>query len=49
LSKNFNHPGRLGIAISEAVEMAAKNEDIKYSLGSVLDSVRFESNRKRGT
>lgn len=34
-----DHPGSLGIAISEAVEIAAKNEDIKYSLGSVLDSV----------
>ncbi|MFC2167947.1 TrpB-like pyridoxal phosphate-dependent enzyme [Acidobacteriota bacterium] len=34
-----NHPGSLGIAISEAVEMAAKTEGVKYSLGSVLDSV----------
>ena len=34
-----NHPGSLGIAISEAVETAVKNENIKYSLGSVLDSV----------
>ena len=34
-----DHPGSLGIAISEAVERAAKNEGIKYSLGSVLDSV----------
>ena len=33
------HPGSLGIAISEAVELAAKNKNIKYSLGSVLDSV----------
>ncbi len=37
--ENPNHPGSLGIAISEAVEMALKNQDIKYSLGSVLDSV----------
>lgn len=32
-------PGSLGIAISEAVEDAAKNEDTKYSLGSVLNHV----------
>lgn len=34
-----NHPGSLGIAISEAVELAVKNGKTKYSLGSVLDSV----------
>lgn len=36
------HPdstGSLGIAISEAVEVAAKNEDTSYSLGSVLNHV----------
>ena len=38
-SEDPEHPGSLGIAISEAVEMAAKNENVKYSLGSVLDSV----------
>jgi tryptophan synthase beta chain len=32
-------PGSLGIAISEAVEIAATNEDTKYSLGSVLNHV----------
>ena len=32
-------PGSLGMAISEAVEVAATNEDVKYSLGSVLDFV----------
>ncbi len=32
-------PGSLGIAISEAVEEAAKNENTKYSLGSVLNHV----------
>ncbi len=37
--ENPDHPGSLGIAISEAVEIALKNQDIKYSLGSVLDSV----------
>lgn len=38
-SRDPNHPGSLGIAISEAVEMALKNPSVKYSLGSVLDSV----------
>src|ERR1700753_2180926 len=34
------HPtGSLGIAISEAVEMAAQREDTNYSLGSVLNHV----------
>lgn len=32
-------PGSLGIAISEAVEMAAKDEHTKYALGSVLNHV----------
>ncbi|HPN73311.1 MAG TPA: TrpB-like pyridoxal phosphate-dependent enzyme, partial [Candidatus Omnitrophota bacterium] len=34
-----NTPGSLGIAISEAIEVAAKNKDTKYSLGSVLNHV----------
>ena len=34
-----NSPGSLGIAISEAVEVAAKNPDTKYALGSVLNHV----------
>ncbi len=38
-SQDKDHPGSLGIAISEAVETAVKNESAKYSLGSVLDSV----------
>lgn len=33
------HPGSLGIAISEAVEVAVKDPETKYSLGSVLDAV----------
>jgi len=37
--QNPEHPGSLGIAISEAVEVAVKNPAIRYSLGSVLDSV----------
>ncbi len=39
LAADPNTPGSLGIAISEAVEVAATNEDVKYSLGSVLDFV----------
>ncbi len=38
-SQDPNHPGSLGIAISEAVEMAVQDDAVKYSLGSVLDSV----------
>ncbi len=38
-SQDHDHRGSLGIAISEAVEVAAKNPEIKYSLGSVLDAV----------
>ncbi|OGA38363.1 MAG: TrpB-like pyridoxal-phosphate dependent enzyme [Betaproteobacteria bacterium RIFCSPLOWO2_12_FULL_68_19] len=39
LEKNKNHPGSLGIAISEAVEVAATHDDTKYALGSVLNHV----------
>ncbi|KPF98970.1 tryptophan synthase subunit beta [Rhodopseudomonas sp. AAP120] len=39
LAKTPNSPGSLGIAISEAVEIAAKNPDVKYALGSVLNHV----------
>lgn len=39
LAKDPNSPGSLGIAISEAVEMAAQREDTKYALGSVLNHV----------
>lgn len=34
-----DHTGSLGIAISEAVEVAAQDETIKYALGSVLNHV----------
>jgi len=34
-----NHPGSLGIAISEAVEDAASRKDTNYCLGSVLNHV----------
>ncbi|RIK94581.1 MAG: TrpB-like pyridoxal phosphate-dependent enzyme [Burkholderiales bacterium] len=39
LAQRPDHPGSLGIAISEAVEIAAKNDDTKYALGSVLNHV----------
>src|ERR671917_584093 len=39
LEEHPDSPGSLGIAISEAVEDAVKNEDAKYSLGSVLNHV----------
>lgn len=39
LAKNPDNSGSLGIAISEAVEMAVKGEDTKYTLGSVLNHV----------
>ncbi|HEY5532253.1 MAG TPA: TrpB-like pyridoxal phosphate-dependent enzyme [Candidatus Anoxymicrobiaceae bacterium] len=39
LAEDPNCPGSLGIAISEAVEMALKRDDTKYSLGSVLNHV----------
>lgn len=39
LAEDPNSPGSLGIAISEAVEDAAKRDDTKYSLGSVLNHV----------
>ena len=38
-SENNNHPGSLGIAISEAIELAVTSSNVKYSLGSVLDAV----------
>jgi tryptophan synthase beta chain len=39
LAENPNSPGSLGIAISEAVEMALTSETTKYALGSVLNHV----------
>jgi tryptophan synthase beta chain len=38
-AKDPEHPGSLGIAISEAVETAVRGKNAKYSLGSVLDAV----------
>jgi len=39
VEKDPEHPGSLGIAISEAVEAALQREDTHYSLGSVLNHV----------
>ena len=39
LAADPNSPGSLGIAISEAVEVAAQDADAKYALGSVLNHV----------
>ncbi|MEX2422630.1 MAG: TrpB-like pyridoxal phosphate-dependent enzyme [Acidimicrobiia bacterium] len=39
LEQDPDSPGSLGIAISEAVEMAAGDPDTKYALGSVLNHV----------
>ena len=39
LAQNPDHPGSLGIAISEAVEIAATHADTNYALGSVLNHV----------
>jgi tryptophan synthase beta chain len=38
-AENPDHPGSLGIAISEAVEDAATHDDTHYSIGSVLNHV----------
>lgn len=39
LAQDPNSPGSLGIAISEAVELAMQADDTKYALGSVLNHV----------
>jgi len=39
LAENPDHPGSLGIAISEAVGEAAANPNARYALGSVLNHV----------
>jgi tryptophan synthase beta chain len=39
LAENPDHPGSLGIAISEAVSEAVGNEKTRYALGSVLNHV----------
>jgi tryptophan synthase beta chain len=39
LAKNPNHPGTLGIAISDALEDTVTHEDTRYCLGSVMNHV----------
>jgi len=39
LEKDPEHPGSLGIAISEALEHSMRSDKIKYSLGSVVNFV----------
>ena len=39
LEQDPDSPGSLGIAISEAIEAALQGDDVKYSLGSVLNHV----------
>ncbi|MFT4825084.1 MAG: tryptophan synthase beta chain [Halioglobus sp.] len=39
LAKDPDHPGSLGIAISEAVSQAVVSDEIRYALGSVLNHV----------
>lgn len=39
LSQRADHPGSLGIAISEAVEMTGRSPDARYALGSVMNHV----------
>lgn len=39
IRKNPSHPGSLGVAISEAMEEALENDEVKYTLGSVLNHV----------
>lgn len=39
LAENPDHVGSLGIAISEAMEEALNNDNVKYTLGSVLNHV----------
>lgn len=39
LAKNPDHPGSLGIAISEAVSEAVADPGVRYALGSVLNHV----------
>jgi len=39
IKENPNHPGSLGIAITEAIAETLNDEDARYSLGSVLNHV----------
>ena len=48
LAENPDSPGSLGIAISEAVERAAKDPETKYSLGSCTQSCSATPDNNRG-
>ena len=39
LAQDADHPGSLGIAISEAVSEAVEDPHVRYALGSVLNHV----------
>ena len=39
ITRDPNHPGSLGTAISEAIELATTTQNCKYTLGSVLNHV----------
>src|SRR5205807_6831488 len=39
LAQDKNHPGTLGIAISEALEDTVSHDDTRYCLGSVMNHV----------
>ena len=39
LAQDPDHPGSLGIAISEAVSQAVEDPEVRYALGSVLNHV----------
>ena len=43
LAENPDHPGSLGVAISEAMEEALANDEVKYTLGSVLTTASASS------
>ncbi|QLH74143.1 MAG: TrpB-like pyridoxal phosphate-dependent enzyme [Methanomassiliicoccales archaeon] len=39
LKENKDHPGSLGVAISEAIELCVRSKNTKYALGSVANHV----------
>ena len=39
MAQDPDHPGSLGIAISEAVSQAVEDPEVRYALGSVLNHV----------
>src|SRR3712207_8931569 len=45
ITRDPTHPGSLGTAISEAIELATTTPNCKYTLGSVLNHVDRKSTR----